>query len=220
MFCRKCGNELSDNARFCNKCGEHVERIDDLAEIPEMTLEESISFLEKLKFKYSEIEKMERTVADNESNINRPLNLNYSTYSFFRFFWKYLVFAALSFVAVTLFAPFASISDTAFSIFIAMWFITPITVLIIGVVLAAKRRNEENNVICLDNERAKESRKKLEKDTIDLKNKLAAKKREVARTDSFLPEDFRKSSSVTPLLTLLRAGKVSNIREAIEILRK
>lgn len=24
MFCRKCGKELSDNAKFCNRCGTPV----------------------------------------------------------------------------------------------------------------------------------------------------------------------------------------------------
>ncbi len=70
MFCRKCGNEISDNARFCNLCGEVVKKSEEL-EIPEMTLEESITFVEKLKYKYNEIEKLERQVMDNEALLSR-----------------------------------------------------------------------------------------------------------------------------------------------------
>ena len=96
MFCRKCGNEISDSALFCNKCGEKTDK-KEIPDIPEMTLDDSIVLVDKLKFKYSEIEKMERNVADNESMLKRPINLNYGSYSFFRFFWKYLVFATIAF---------------------------------------------------------------------------------------------------------------------------
>ena len=24
MFCKKCGNKLPDNAKFCNKCGQQI----------------------------------------------------------------------------------------------------------------------------------------------------------------------------------------------------
>ena len=75
MFCRKCGNEISDSALFCNKCGEKTDK-KEITDIPEMTLDDSIVLVDKLKFKYSEIEKMERNVADNESMLKRPINLN------------------------------------------------------------------------------------------------------------------------------------------------
>ena len=52
MFCRKCGNQIADNALFCNKCGEEIDRGEDF-EIPEMSLADSIIFVDNLKSRYT-----------------------------------------------------------------------------------------------------------------------------------------------------------------------
>ena len=101
MFCNKCGCELTTDSEFCNKCGAPVERF---ADEPEMTLEESIAFAEKFKARYLSVEKLAREVADNEATIARPVRQTTGQYSFFRFFWKYLIFAAVSFFACDILA--------------------------------------------------------------------------------------------------------------------
>ena len=104
MFCRKCGNQIADNALFCNKCGEEIDRGEDF-EIPEMSLADSIIFVDNLKSRYTEVEKMQKTIIDNESRLIRPLELNYRSYSFFRFFWK---------IRPSIFLKFISFYDSLF----------------------------------------------------------------------------------------------------------
>ena len=197
MFCNKCGCELTTDSEFCNKCGAPVERF---ADEPEMTLEESIAFAEKFKARYLSVEKLAREVADNEATIARPVRQTAGQYSFFRFFWKYLIFAAVS--------------------FFAMMFISPIAVLIIGGIRASKRRDEENEAIYRGNERALTQRKELIEKTASLKKDLAARKRSLEKDEYQIPTSLRKSSSMTQIITLLRSGKASNLTDAYRILGK
>ena len=87
-FCSKCGNEISISSVFCTKCGAPVEQADP---VPELSPEESIDYIHKLRDKLAKIEKLEQEVAGNEARLAKPLELNYRSYSFFRFFWPYLV---------------------------------------------------------------------------------------------------------------------------------
>ena len=217
MFCNKCGCELTTDSEFCNKCGAPVERF---ADEPEMTLEESIAFAEKFKARYLSVEKLAREVADNEATIARPVRQTTGQYSFFRFFWKYLIFAAVSFFACDLIALIFSSSEGALYFFFAMMFILPIVILIVGAVRAGNRRIEENNAILSGNQRALQQRKELIEKTASLKKDLAARKRSLEKDEYQIPTSLRKSSSMTQIITLLRSGKASNLTDAYRILGK
>lgn len=217
MFCNKCGSELTTDSEFCNKCGAPVERF---ADEPEMTLEESITFAEKFKARYLSVEKLAREVADNEATIARPVRQTAGQYSFFRFFWKYLIFAAVSFFACDILALIFSFTEGGLYFFFAMMFISPIAVLIIGGIRASKRRDEENEAIYRGNERALTQRKELIEKTASLKKDLAARKRSLEKDEYQIPTSLRKSSSMTQIITLLRSGKASNLTDAYRILGK
>ena len=217
MYCSKCGNELRADSDFCNKCGEPVERI-NIA--PEMSLEESITYVENLKTKYSKIEKLGREIADNESVIARPVRQNSGQYSFFRFFWKYLIWAIVAFYATLLLVLFAGNNSTAIDIILALVFIAPIVVLVVGAVLAAKRRNEENEAIYRGNERALEQREELKRKTESLKKDFNALEREIEKYEYAVPRSLRKSSSMNQILTLLKSGKASDLNDAYRLLGK
>lgn len=217
MFCNKCGSELTTDSEFCNKCGAPVERF---ADEPEMTLEESIAFAEKFKARYLSVEKLAREVADNEATIARPVRQTAGQYSFFRFFWKYLIFAVVSFFACDILALMFSSSEGALYFFFAMMFISPIVILIVGAVRAGNRRIEENNAILSGNQRALQQRKDLIERTSSLKKDLAARKRSLEKDEYQIPTSLRKSSSMTQIITLLRSGKASNLTDAYRILGK
>ena len=219
LICSKCGNELKEGSVFCNKCGAPVET-ENASAVPEMTLPESINFIENLKNKFAEVEKLEREVSDNDAKLSKPLSLNYGSYSFFRFFWKYLIWAAVSFFVMDFLALISMNSEGVMYFFFAMMFISPVAVLIIGAILAGKRRDTENEAIAAGNDRARDQREKLKKDNADLKSTLAAKKRELAQASEVLPSPLRKSTSVTQIKTLLQSGKASSIQEAVAILLK
>lgn len=221
MFCNKCGNELSANAVFCNMCGAQVSAEKKATyDVPEMTVEESIVFIEKLKHKYQEVEKLQREISDKESAIARPVYQELRRYSFFRFFWKYIIFAIIAFYGILILSSVAAGNDGAFTVMMILTFLVPIGLLIFGGINAAKRRNEENESIINGNERAVLQRKELEEKTASLKRDLATRKKRLEADEYMIPTGLRKSSSLAQIITLLKSGKASSLNEAYTILGK
>ena len=99
-------------------------------------------------------------------------------------------------------------------------FIIPVAILVVGGIRAKKRCDEENAFIAEDNEQAIEKMRKLEKDTAELRSKLAVKKDALAKDSAAIPEYLRKGSVLAQIKTLLQTGKASNIQEAIALLRE
>ena len=221
MFCNKCGNELSANAVFCNMCGAQVSAEKKATyDVPEMTVEESIVFIEKLKHKYQEVEKLQREISDKESAIARPVYQELRRYSFFRFFWKYIIFAIIAFYGILILSSIAAGNDGAFTVMMILTFLVPIGLLIFGGINAAKRRNEENEAIINGNERSVLQRKELEEKTASLKRDLATRKKRLEADEYMIPTGLRKSSSLAQIITLLKSGKASSLNEAYTILGK
>jgi hypothetical protein len=221
MFCNKCGNELSANAVFCNMCGAQVSAEKKATyDVPEMTVEESIVFIEKLKHKYQEVEKLQREISDKESAIARPVYQELRRYSFFRFFWKYIIFAIIAFYGILILSSVAAGNDGAFTVMLILTFLVPIGLLIFGGINAAKRCNEENEAIINGNERAVLQRKELEEKTASLKRDLATRKKRLEADEYMIPTGLRKSSSLAQIITLLKSGKASSLNEAYTILGK
>ena len=221
MFCNKCGNELSANAVFCNMCGAQVSAEKKATyDVPEMTVEESIVFIEKLKHKYQEVEKLQREISDKESAIARPVYQELRRYSFFRFFWKYIIFAIIAFYGILILSSVAAGNDGAFTVMLILTFLVPIGLLIFGGINAAKRRNAENEAIINGNERAVLQRKELEEKTASLKRDLATRKKRLEADEYMIPTGLRKSSSLAQIITLLKSGKASSLNEAYTILGK
>ena len=221
MFCNKCGNELSANAVFCNMGGAQVSAEKKATyDVPEMTVEESIVFIEKLKHKYQEVEKLQREISDKESAIARPVYQELRRYSFFRFFWKYIIFAIIAFYGILILSSVAAGNDGAFTVMLILTFLVPIGLLIFGGINAAKRRNEENEAIINGNERAVLQRKELEEKTASLKRDLATRKKRLEADEYMIPTGLRKSSSLAQIITLLKSGKASSLNEAYTILGK
>ena len=212
MFCNKCGNELDFDAVFCNMCGAPVERNDETSDL---SVEESIALADKLKTRYSQVEKLEREVEDNNKRINGPLNLEYRRYSFFRFYWKFLVFAAIAFYLMLI---IALIADGA-GFLVAMVYIVPIGILIAGIFLAIKRRNLENDAIERGNDTVVEQRRTLEKKNEELKKTLYTRKMELNQFNDIVPAQFRKSASMAQVKSLLITKKASSFNEAFRMLK-
>ena len=99
-FCRKCGHELADDVLFCNKCGEKTDL--GLEQVPEMSKEDSIQLADTLREKYASAEKLSYEISENEKIIKKPLVVEYRGYSTFRFFWKWLIIAPVSWYFLTL----------------------------------------------------------------------------------------------------------------------
>lgn len=88
MFCKKCGQKLSEGSAFCNKCGTKVEEIIDNVEIIE-------------EFGYEAVEKVVETPADNgDAVINSTQNDNKK---------KIIKIGAIALVVVVVVAIFSSL---------------------------------------------------------------------------------------------------------------
>lgn len=213
-FCSKCGHEVSGSALFCAKCGTPVEQADP---VPELSPEESIDYIHKLRDKLATIEKLEQEVAGNEARLAKPLELNYRTYSFFRFFWPYLVGSLCTLYFFGLI--FAMTSDNGRANFVSFLFIgVPVFIFILGIVLAGKRKNRENEAISLGNEKIKEQREKLEKETHELKSRLSTSKTDLTAYNRYVPKKLCTTASMAKLKALIQSGKASGLQEAIRML--
>lgn len=219
MFCNKCGNELDFDAAFCNICGTPVERDDKTSDL---SVEESIALADKLKTRYAQVEKLEREVADNERKIAGPLNITRGEYSFFRFYWKFLVFAAIAFFVldfITIIVAASSSSDGGAIAMLILMFLAPIGILIAGIFVAGNRRRIENEALAAGNDRVVQQRRELEEKTAELKRTLNTRKRDLDQFNDLVPPKFRKSSSMAQVKTLLAANKASNFMEAFRLLK-
>ena len=213
-FCSKCGNEISISSVFCTKCGAPVEQADP---VPVMSSEESIAYIHNLRDKLTKIEKLEHEVADNEARLAKPLELNYRSYSFFRFFWPYLVGSLCTLYFFGLI--FAMTSDNGRANFVSFLFIgVPIFLIILGIVLANKRKNSENEAIMLGNEKIKEQRAKLEKETQELRSRLSTSKADLTAYNKYIPKKLCTTASMAKLKALIQSGKASSLQEAIRML--
>lgn len=69
MFCKKCGNKLTEGQKFCNNCGEKVE---------EIKIEESVTVTEEVKEETAPVmpSQTETTINNNEQMNNNNFNTN------------------------------------------------------------------------------------------------------------------------------------------------
>jgi len=216
-FCSVCGKELSASSIFCTRCGAPVERA-DLG--PEMSQEESIVYIYHLREKLTNIEKLEREVADNEAKLQKPIALNYGSYSFFRFYWPYLAGAAATYFFLSLILLFvaASGTDGAQIFFAILTIFAPIAILVGGIFVAKNRRNNENYAIAEGNKREKEQRRKLEESTAELKKRLSSAKADLTAFNNEVPRKLCTTNSIAKMNALIQSGRASNLQEAIRMM--
>jgi len=216
-FCRKCGHELADDVLFCNKCGEKTDL--GLEQVPEMSKEDSIKLADTLREKYASAEKLSYEISENEKIIKKPLVVEYRGYSTFRFFWKWLIIAPVSWYFLTLIiAVFCNYK------FIWIAFVVPIIIaaamLIFGWIKAGERADKENQAIFMGNQKVKESRDRLIKENESLKVKLASKYHDLEKFNDLVPPDMRKSSSMSQIKSFLLTNRASSFESAVKMLSR
>ena len=216
-FCSVCGKELSASSIFCTRCGAPVERA-DLG--PEMSQEESIVYIYHLREKLTNIEKLEREVADNEAKLQKPIALNYGSYSFFRFYWPYLAGAAVTYFFLSFILMFvaASGTDGAQIFFAILTIFAPIAILVGGIFVARNRRNNENYAIAEGNKREKEQRRKLEESTAELKKRLRSARADLTAFNNEVPAKLCTTISIAKMNALIQSGRASSLQEAIRMM--
>lgn len=216
-FCSVCGKELSASSMFCTRCGTPVKQV-DLG--PEMSQEESIVYIYHLREKLTNIEKLEREVAENEAKLQKPIAINYGSYSFFRFYWPYIFGAAVTYFFLSFILMFvaASGTDGAQVIFAILTIFAPIAILVGGIFVARNRRNNENYAIAEGNKREKEQRRKLEESTADLKKRLSSARADLTVFNKAVPKKLCTTNSIAKMNALIQSGRASSLQEAIRMM--
>lgn len=227
-YCEMCGTELSNEDLYCPKCGAKNENIANVvAESPEeaaasvMTKEESIAFAEKLSNEYKSYERLKKEIEDNKAQLSRNTDTGMTkTYSAFRFFWPYLIYAVVSLNVCYFIASLLSDSAGIAIFFLLGALGLPVVFLIVGGTRARRLRDESNRAAIEAAQNRRKHLDDLKTETAALDRKLAKKGAELKEYQSIVPLPYRDSGSMSKVVLLLRANKAENFDEAIQMLRK
>lgn len=218
-YCVKCGNELFDDQLFCNVCGEkHIYAV--TSPVEEITIEKGIEMTADLKKKYIELEKIEHQLYENNKFIENFRSTPNKYHSFFRFFWPTLIVAASvllgsSIIEALLLSDKYSHTNAYYVLTDAIPIILMIATLIIGGVIASKKRFAANEAIQAGI-RKEEEEVKMRREANE---KLAASRAEInadlAEYNTVIPRPLRNSSSIGYLNRILKNGSASSWESAV-----
>ena len=237
-YCRECGAELKDDAKFCFKCGattgfdgtgEEVggtggedgaaQASTDTSGGVLMTTEASKKLADELHNKYAEYEKSEHDIADMEQRA-KELNQNLGGQaSGFKYFWPTLIAAPAAFFITRFIVKVLFDADIIYHFEDEAPLLIPsivtVIVVVIGIIIAVKNTNSANASIEAEMASNKERRKKLLEDVEALKKRREELGNELAQYEDLVPEHFRNSSSMSKVKYILSTGKATDFKDAI-----
>lgn len=229
-FCVNCGRELQANDMFCPKCGTQNEAASvagseakpavEAAAVPE-SKEESLELADKLFRKYKDLERINKEIEDVRMRLAIPVERVPKQHAAFRYFWPFLVYAAVSFgIFYTIGYLLAIISSTTGVLFILIGLISIPIFIITGGVKAVRYREEMNAGEIKNHARRIEQQESDKKTSDTLYKKRQRFLDDLRKYDLIVPRDLRNSAAMSKVKVLMQAGKAENFTEAIEILKK
>ncbi|MCR4766946.1 MAG: zinc ribbon domain-containing protein [Saccharofermentans sp.] len=226
-FCSKCGNELNVEDIFCSKCGFRSDFNEDAdaaaaqdtsVDRPAMTKEESIALAEKLSKDYKALERLNKDISDNETILSRPADYQFRPHSAFKFFWPYLIYAAIAFwILYFLFVFIASGTSSAGVLIVGMLCLcSPVILLIVGGVKAFRSREEANAAESEEIRRRKVDNENLKKRTDELRLKRTVITKRLSDYNQIVPPALRTSTRMEKSRVLIQTGKAEDFYDAID----
>ena len=218
-FCRKCGVELAPNDVFCPNCGFQNEPEEQAAEpvIPQMTKDESIAFADKLIAEYKKLEKIDKEIEENDHQISRPIDAYPKQHAAFKYFWPFLIYAAVSCSLFSVLARVFERGAIGLALIFSLLSIASIPVfLIVGGVRAVRIRNELNAAEVSFQNNKKDHLNELVEENKVLKNKRTIIKNKLKEYDAMLPPSLRSSTQIAKAKLLVQSGKASDFADAVE----
>ena len=226
-FCSKCGNELNVEDIFCSKCGfksdfnedaDAAAAQDTSVDRPAMTKEESIALAEKLSKDYKALERLNKDISDNETILSRPADYQFRPHSAFKFFWPYLIYAAIAFwILYFLFIFIASGTSSAGVLIVGMLCLcSPFILLIVGGVKAFRSREEANAAESEEIRRRKVDNENLKKRTDELRLKRTVITKRLSDYNQIVPPALRTSTRMEKSRVLIQTGKAEDFYDAID----
>ena len=213
-LCSKCGAEILANELFCAKCGAPTENSEPV--IPQMTKEESIAFADKLIAEYKKLEKIDQEIEENDRQMNRPIESYPKQHAAFKYFWPFLIYAAVSCTVFYFLANLFSRSTGLALILLLLSLGSIPFFLIFGGVRARRIRDELNaaEVSFLNNK--KDHLVELRKETSILKTKQRTMLQEIKEYEDMLPPALRSSSQISKAKIFIQSGKAEDFADAVE----
>ena len=222
-FCNKCGAELSDGASFCDQCGKEISA--RLSAI-QMTSSRagSIKLATDLALKYATLTRLKDEINDTEFALKKiEISPNPPRYSFFRFFWpSFIVAVVVCFFVTFIFAFIAAGSknyEAGAKLAEIMGYISVPVVLIIGGIIAGKRRDAANEELAAKERTAVRKSDDLQNKLNELRNKQNEINNAVSEVKDIVPASMRNKDQMLKVKTMLDTGKAETFEEAITKVR-
>ena len=214
-FCSKCGAELLPNDLFCAKCGAQ----NDISEpvIPQMTKEESLAFADKLIAEYRKLEKLDAEIEENNRQIARPIEDYPKQHAAFKYFWPFLIYAAVSFTGFYILAGLFGRSSVGLTMVLLLLALASIPFFLIYGGIRARRIRDELNaaeISFLNNK--KDHLIELKKENSVLQTKRGKLVRELKEYENMLPPSMRSSAQISKAKIFIQSGKAEDFADAVE----
>lgn len=193
-----------------------------------LTKEESIELAKKLSGLYSELAIKTKNINELKEEINRiPNHSDNVRYSAFRFFWKYLVIAAVAEVVIYVLGMFvvATLLRTdAGTIITVIWsFLCIFTIPVVLIFGGIKARNERDACNAgleesarLDSNKKMECQRELRSKETELNDYML----KIAQYDDIVPSHMRQKAWMEKICKILEAGQAESFTEAVALLNK
>jgi len=214
-FCSKCGAEILSDEIFCAKCGAPTGNSEPV--IPQMTKEESLAFADKLISEYKKLEKINQEIEDNENQMNRPIESYPKQHAAFKYFWPFLIYAAVSFTGFYILAGLFGRSSAGLTMVLLLLALASIPFFLIYGGIRARRIRDELNaaeISFLNNK--KDHLADLRKETSILKTKQRTILMEIKEHEAMLPPSLRNSKEISRAKILIQSGKAEDFADAVE----
>lgn len=216
LFCPDCGNDLSVSRAASHYAIQTPDPSDSLTEdFSSMSKEESIKLTEELGANYHSLERMQKEIGELVSSINHAANHQTKRYSAFRFFWPYLIYAA---VACTIFYYLTGLTRAL--LFAPCIVIIPVIIIIVGGVKARRSREESNydaaNYAVTLSQKAGEQRQRL----AQLTSSEASLRSRLEKYNGIVPVHMRNKSKMLYAKKMLEMDKAANFAEAMDMMSK
>ena len=210
--CWKCGAMLSDEEEFCSSCGLRIKGFDKPSGKAEL-----IKKLDEYRLVLDEYEYIVATV---QPQINFPQEEGQTEFkkrSFFRFFWPFLVIAAvILYVIGCLASLFGTANKDVVTLLLGslLGVVVAVVIIIFGVKVAKRKQADVNRKAEEMDEIAKErynrgvaNQKKIER--------LAVLEDKKEQLDPLVPEGFRDFDSVAKIEEMIMKNRAESIEDAI-----
>ena len=183
----------------------------------DMTKDESIALAEKLKKGYANMDALKDQIESNEAQIRSRTSTSIRGHSYFKFFWPWLVIAAVLFILIGFIHKSFfrySANDVQYT-FMTLKYIIPIVALVAGAFVAgAKKQNDSNQV--LEAERsAEEAVEKLRTANEDNRKNIERIRRELEEYNTLIPPKARTKTAMSRVVSLLKTDKAEDFEDAI-----